>query len=253
VALERVTLRRAAALVTVLEPLAESLCGDFPETPVYAIATGIDQELVAPPDQPLDDHFCLLYAGRLYLGHRDLASILRPLRAAMDRGLLDEAVTRFHVLLLDPLPAETEALIRELRLDGVVDVTYRVPREEVVLRQRRVQVLLHLRWDAAPEAGIITGKIYEYLAARRPVLSTGRYRDVAVELLESTGAGAGTTSDDEAVDWLGRAFAEWRETGRVAFRGREEALRRLDLRGTAEQMAGVLEAAARVDPTGGGA
>ena len=138
---------------------------------------------------------------------------------------MNPAVTRLNVLLLDSLPPETDALIDELRLRDLVDVDYRVPREEVILRQRRAQVLLHLRWDAAEEAGIITGKTFEYLGAPASP-SVGRHRDVAVELLEATGAGTGTTNDDGVVAFLGTAFAEWRETGRVAFRGDEAALRR---------------------------
>lgn len=248
VALERMALRRAAAVVTVSEPLAEALRKDHPGTSVFSIVTGVDEDLVAPPDVQLDEHFCLFYAGRLYLGHRDLATILVPLRMAIDRGLVAAAHVRLHVLLLEALPRETEELIDRLGLRSIVEVEYRVPRDEVIGRQRRAQILLHLRWDAAPEAGIMTGKIFEYLAARRPILSTGRYRDVAVELLEATGAGHGTTDDEQVVAFLGDAFAEWRALGRVPFAGREETLRRADLRGMAAAMDDVLRGATASRP-----
>src|SRR4029079_8302661 len=118
------------------------------------------------------------YAGRLYLGHRDLGQFLVPLRAAIDQGVVRQRETRVHVRLLDPLPDETTAQIRFLELVDVVEIAYDVPRDEVINLERASQFLLHLRWTDVAEQGIITGKIYEYLAARRPILSTGAGRDV---------------------------------------------------------------------------
>ena len=241
--LERVILRRAGALVTVSEPLAEQLRRDHPGTPVHAISTGIDPTLVAPDGESLHPHFCVLYAGRLYLGHRDLARFLVPLRTAIDRGDVDGRDVKVHVLLLDPLPEETAAVIHRLGLGGVVEVDFNVPRDEVIRRQRCAQVLLHLRWDDPSQRGIITGKIYEYLAARRPILSTGRYGDVVVDLLDRTAAGVGVTDDEQVIEWLGRAFAAYRATGRVPFTGRDDILAMLDLRGTAAAMDEVLRSA----------
>ena len=239
--LERVILRRASALVTVSEPLAEQLRSDHPRTPVHTIASGVDPNLIAPRDVELDQHFCALYAGRLYLGHRDLARFAVPLRAAIDRGLVDRAQVRLHVLLLDPLPQPMADALDRLGLSEVLELAYDAPRDEVILRQRRAQILLHLRWDDPSERGIITGKIYEYLAARRPILSTGRARDVVVDLLERTGAGLGATSDEEVIAWLGEAFAACRETGRVPYAGRDDVLEGLDLRGAAAGMVRVLD------------
>lgn len=238
--LERVTLRRASAAVTVSEPLAAQLRRDHPRLAVRAISTGVDPSLIAPQHVELDPHFCLLYAGRLYLGHRDLVQVLRPLRTAIDRGLIDASQTRLHVLLLDRMPPETVNEIARLGLQAVVDVESNAARLEVIDRERRAQVLLHLRWDDPAEQGIVTGKIYEYLAARRPILSTGRYRDVVVELLERTGAGVGTTTDDAVVDWLGRSFAEYQASGRVSYAARPDELAAMSLRGTASQIEQVL-------------
>ena len=52
--------------------------------------------------------------------------------------------------------------------------------------QRSAQILLHLRWDDPDQPGITTGKLAEYLAARRPILSTGRYNDVVTDILTTT-------------------------------------------------------------------
>jgi hypothetical protein len=238
--LERLTLRRASALITVSEPLAAQLRHDHPRIQVHAISTGVDPSLVAPEGVELDPHFCLLYAGRLYLGHRDLIQIMRPLRTAIDLGLVDPTRTKLHVLLLDAMPQETFEAIARLGLGSIVDVEFDVPWGDVIERQRRAQILLHLRWDDPAERGIITGKIYEYLAARRPILSTGSYRDVVVDLLERTGAGVGTTSDDEVVEWLGRAFAEYQASGGVRYIGRARELAEMSLRDTAAKIEQVL-------------
>ena len=102
-------------------------------------------------------------------------------------------------------------------------------------------MLLHLRWDDPRERGILTGKIFEYLAARRPILSTGRYRDDVVYCLRKLVLAPGTTSDEATIKWLADAFAAYRATGSVPFTADDSALEKLDVRATAADVAAVLD------------
>ena len=239
--LEKVVFRRVTSLVTVSEPLAERLRELHPKLRVTAIPSGIDPTLVPPSTGALDPDFSILYAGRIYRGSQDLGEFLKPLRIALDRGLVDPSVVRVSLLLLHPLADEGARLVDELGLADLVRVELSLPRAEVIERERRAQMLLHLRWEDPNEPGILTGKLFEYLASGRPILSTGRYRDGVVDLLDETRAGIGTITHEDTVAYLASAFAAFRATGRVPNEPDMSRLAQLDVRVTARAIAAELD------------
>jgi hypothetical protein len=238
--LEAIVMRRPRVLVTVSEPLAATLRCLHPTTQVRSIVTGVDPALLAPEGTPLDSHFSILYAGRIYAGRQDIGLVLRGLKRAIDDGAVDPAATRLELLLLHPLPAQDAALIATLGLSDIVHVLPTMPRAEVIARERRSQLLLQLRWDDRRQPGILTGKVFEYLAARRPILSAGRYHDAVSDLLRATGAGVAPNGEIELATALGSAFATFRDAGAVAYAGDPAALARLDAAGMAGEMAAIL-------------
>jgi hypothetical protein len=64
-----------------------------------------------------------------------------------------------------------------------------ISREESIHEQRKAQVLLLLTWNHPAEKGVYTGKLFDYLAAQRPVLAMGIPGSVIEELLDETQAG----------------------------------------------------------------
>ena len=91
-----------------------------------------------------------------------------------------------------------------------------VPRSESLAIQAQTDVLLLLMWNHPGEEGVYTGKLFDYLAAGRPILMIGYPDGVAADLIRSRSAGfvAPTVEDVSA------AIAHWRaekeRTGRVA-------------------------------------
>jgi hypothetical protein len=74
-------------------------------------------------------------------------------------------------------------------LQCIADVYGIVTREESIIKQRCAHILLLLNWNDPQEKGVYTGKIFDYLAAQRPILSIGRCGGVVEDLLEQTKAG----------------------------------------------------------------
>ena len=91
-------------------------------------------------------------------------------------------------------------------------------------RQRESQVLLTLGWSDLRETGQHTGKVFEYLGARRPILAIGGSRGVVTELLERTRTGVHAQSKEELKNTLRGWYAEHLQTGRVLYRGEEREL-----------------------------
>ncbi len=68
----------------------------------------------------------------------------------------------------------------------------------MVTEQCSAQVLLLLINNTPNSKGILTGKIYEYLYAGRPILAIGPVDGDAAKILEDTGAGRTVEFDDKS-------------------------------------------------------
>jgi hypothetical protein len=115
--------------------------------------------------------------------------------------------------------------IEQYGLGDVVDQQGNVPREVSVEKQRESQILLLLSWDDPRERGTYTGKVFEYLSARRPILALGGPRGVVSELLERTGAGVHVADLASLKDVLLRYYREFTQAGAVRFGGIDERIR----------------------------
>jgi hypothetical protein len=90
--------------------------------------------------------------------------------------------------------------------------------------QRNADLLLLLLWNDPAQTGVLTGKLFEYLGARRPILAVGPHPDEGARLILARGAGEFGASPDELSDrligWVRRKDAgELDDTPEAAGRG----------------------------------
>nr|MBA2504526.1 hypothetical protein [Thermoleophilaceae bacterium] len=90
------------------------------------------------------------------------------------------------------ISAEEERLLADPRHAGMVEHAGALPRPAALALQRSAGALVVL---AAGARSIATGKLFEYLAARRPVLVLGEDSEAA-RIVESAGAGIAAPADD---------------------------------------------------------
>src|SRR4029077_7045083 len=116
-----------------------------------------------------------------------------------------------------------------------------VSRDEALRRQRESQVLLMLCWSDPRETGQHTGKVFEYLGAKRPILAIGGSRGVVSDLLEQTQSGVHARPKEELKTTLREWYAEYRQTGGLRYRGEERQINSYTHEQMAAQFADVLE------------
>ena len=107
-------------------------------------------------------------------------------------------------------------------------------------KQRESQVLLLLLWDHPDEIGVYTGKIFEYLAAQRPVLAIGGPEGVVKDLLAETNAGVYATSVDDVKKALEEYYREYKLKGVVGYNGEKAEIDKYSQREMARKFAEVL-------------
>ncbi|GAB4324417.1 MAG: glycosyltransferase [Candidatus Sumerlaeia bacterium] len=215
--LERAVARRCNLLLSVSPPLTDyfvRLLGG-PHAPaarkVRTLTNGYDPEDFAalPPDaEPPADAFELVYTGSFF-GSRSPAGLLEGLARFLT--LHPEAAGRFRAVFYSQWDAAWLDQARSLGLDGVVDVRGFAPYAESLAAQARATALLLLIPAVPHEPVMMTQKVFEYLAAHRPILALAPEGVAARVLLSETGGAAFAHPDDPAAiaDSLGRLWDAW--------------------------------------------
>ena len=203
-AIARLITRNADAIVAVSEAIAVEMRERSPKGPVVTIANGSDFDDFAGIEHHESSRFRITHTGSFF-GKRDP----RPFLTALGRAGFDDVVARFlgDFRSTDREWAEQQSLGDRLEL-----IPY-APRRASLELQRDSEVLLLLIPDAGGRGkGVLSGKVFEYLAADRPILAVVPPDGAAAELIRAAGAGVVVAPDD--IDGMVAALrdfhARWR-------------------------------------------
>lgn len=185
-ALERRVLGRADAAVGVTDPIAHDV-RDRLAVPAHTITNGFD-----PDDAPPEGAAAPVRPGRLTFactGTLGRNHTLRPVLEALARLTRAEAglAERIEVLVAGPRTAEERELYERPDLAPFVRHLGFVPRADALALQRSADVLL-LATAGRSRPSEATGKLFEYLAAERPILVLGDGTEAA-RIVEDACAG----------------------------------------------------------------
>jgi glycosyltransferase involved in cell wall biosynthesis len=183
----RVVASRADAISCVSDAIADETRTLGPRGVVRTIANGSDFDDFAGLEYHAGPRMRITHTGSFF-GRRDP----RPfLQALADSGL--DVVARF---LGDFRPADRE-WAEGLGLGDRLELIPYAPRATSLALQRDSEVLLLLIPDAGGRGrGVLSGKVFEYLAAERPVLAAVPPDGAAADLIRSVGAGPVVAPDD---------------------------------------------------------
>ncbi len=195
--------RYADGIVAAAEAIASEARALEPKGPVVTIANGSDFDDFAGLEYRPSDRFRITHTGSFF-GKRDP----RPFLTALAASRLD-AVARF---VGDFRPADRE-WAETLGLGDRLELVPYVARRRSLELQRDSEALLLLIPEAGGRGrGVLSGKVFEYLAAERPILAVVPPDGAAADLIRETGAGVVVPPDDvrairEALESL---HARWR-------------------------------------------
>jgi glycosyltransferase involved in cell wall biosynthesis len=193
--LERSVLERATRVVTVSPGWRNLLLGKGDRDPAdfAVIQNGFDPEDFGSAQEPPEDRFTFVYVGSLY-GSRNPDALWRALASLRSR----DEVPKLRLRLVGRIGADVLAELERFGLDTITEHVPYVPHDEAVREMQRATVLLLTVESYRHERGNLTGKVYEYLAAGRPILALGPVEGDAADLLRDTGAGRMLDRDDAA-------------------------------------------------------
>jgi len=180
--------RQADAIVAVSEAIAGEMREREPRGRVVHISNGSDFDDFAGMEYRPGDRFRITHAGSFF-GKRDP----RPFLTALARSRLDDVTARF----LGDFRSSDREWAAELGLGAKLELIPYAPRRRSLELQRDSDALLLLIPDAGGRGrGVLSGKVFEYLAAERPILAVVPPDGAAAALLRETGAGTVVAPDD---------------------------------------------------------
>jgi glycosyltransferase involved in cell wall biosynthesis len=183
----RLVARQADAIVGASDAIVEDVRALKPRGYVTAILNGADFDDFAGLEYRPGPRFRITHTGSFF-GKRDP----RPFLTALADSGLEDVVARF----VGGFPASARAWAEEALGDRLELHPY-VPRRDALALQRDSDALLLLIPHAGGRGrGVLSGKVFEYLAAERPILAAVPPDGAAAELVRETGTGVVAAPDD---------------------------------------------------------
>ncbi len=205
-AVARLVAKRADAVVAVSAAIAAEMRERGPRGPVVEIANGSDFDDFVGLPYTRGERFRITHTGSFF-GKRDP----RPFLTALAEGDFDDVTARF---VGDFRAADREWAAQRRNLAGRLELVAYAPRRRSLELQRDSEALLLLIPDAGGRGrGVLSGKVFEYLAAGRPVLAVVPPDGAAARLLRETDAGVVVAPDDVA--GIARELAALRDRWRA--------------------------------------
>ena len=237
--LELKTLLLADALITVSQPWAEKLRALHRKETVYTITNGFDPTEMNTPPAKLTTKFTITYTGIIWQRKHDPSNFFVALHDLIADGTMD--TNDMKVRFYGPRESWLESEIEQYGLSSIVKQPGVVPRQTALEKQRESQVLLVLSWNNPREKGVHSGKVFEYLAAKRPILAIGGSDDVLKDLLDETKAGMHAPTVEAIKNVLKELYQEYNLKGKIAYKGRELKINKYSYREMARKFAEILD------------
>ena len=220
-------LQRADIITTVSDGLAENLQAYGKD--VYVLHNGIynlfENSSVSKPS-----HFTINYTGSMYGENRNPTILLMALRQLIDEGKINAEEIKIKYAGKDD--QIWRDYVSKYHLDNLYDYAGYLSFEESFRAQRSSHINLLLTYASKAYTGGLTGKLYEYLAAERPILLIikGAKDSELEEMFKQINAGLIVYTDNEYIDsvkqFLLKQFNAWKARGGLSFKMNQDALKK---------------------------
>ncbi len=238
--------RRSSALVAATGTIAQELGRMHPSAAhkTTVIENGADFDDFDGLDHRPNQRFTIVHAGSFF-GHRTPNVFLLAVQRLLERR--PELRGRLLVRFIGELRAEHREYARSLAIDEAWREEGFLPYAESIAAQRAADALLLLIPDAGGRGdSVLSGKVFEYVASRRPVLAAVPPNGAAANLIR--GIGAGRVVDGGDADGISTELEalvdEWLADGSPDVELSDDLRDRLSRRSRSRELARVLDGVA---------
>ncbi|WP_425390376.1 hypothetical protein [Ekhidna sp.] len=237
-------LHKASFFTTTSDPWRSKL-ELITDTKGEVVTNGFDEECFTNKEFRRSDLFTIIHAGALY---EDLELVIFLKGCKEFLRAFPDAKFKIKFLGADKnsgpggkrvgfLSNPVERILKYIPQD-YVEITTRVPKSRVVDEMYDAQIVLFL---SHPQInGWYSGKVFDYLGARKTILMVPDDHSVVGDLILKTNAGVIANTAEEVCSYLKKSYLEWQKQGEIPYHGKEEEIIRYSRRKQVEKIAGLL-------------
>jgi len=176
----------SADMVVVVSPQMKKDFENYQYKHVEIVTNGFDEDDFPENTQGCDSLFTITHVGSIP-PNRNCPTLWRVLKSMVDSD--QEFASKLSIQLLGSVDSSVIADIESNGLEKYCKLFgYKVYSEGIRIMQRS-QILLLLVNNSPNASGILTGKVFEYLAAQRPIMAIAPIGGDLDNLLSNTGSG----------------------------------------------------------------
>ena len=178
-------------LVTSLK--TKTIFSELTTRPITVLTNGFDFEITN--DSTLDSKFTLSHIGSLLAGRNPY--ILWKVLSDLIKEFEDFASV-LQLNFIGSVSAEVMDAVRIYGLENYISNIGYVPHNEVLEYQKKTQLLLLIEENSKQTEYIIPGKLFEYMASKRPIIAIGPQASDIEKILNQTRSGTYFRYDERA-------------------------------------------------------
>jgi len=208
------------------------------------ITNGFDLDDIKPiaPIKFENEIINFVYVGALYQNKRDFAQFFNTINDLIKSGLFEVNNIAIHYAGRDFEILWNQA--SKCCLTKILHDHGYLPREQSLALQLGADVLLHASWNATGNTGVNTGKIFEYMMIKKPILSiiSGNVPNSEIrEMIERANIGlcyeeALKHKDDEKLkEFLIKLYQDFQSGTTITFEPNKKYIEKFDYKNIAKQ------------------
>lgn len=192
--LEKAVVTTADAVVTIGKTMQEEFATQF-NRKIECITNGYDDDDTSIMPDTLDTKFSLAHIGTM-VRTRNPQGLWQALYELLNE--IPDLKNHLEIKLAGKVDAAVGELLNHYSLTNYVNRIEYLNHDEVLKVQQQSQVLLLVVNNTPNAKGVVTGKLFEYLAAKRPILCIGPTDGDAAKIIVETQSGHCAAYDDVA-------------------------------------------------------
>jgi glycosyltransferase involved in cell wall biosynthesis len=167
--IEKKVLSSADKIITVSDEVGKLLLKKIPKESekIIVIPNGYDESDFKNASPLQNEFFTITYTGTISMSYR-IESFVEAINQ-----LPNEVKNSIKIRFVGNVPDEILRMFKLKNIDSMVEVLGYIPHDQAINQMLSASLLLMAIPDSPDNKGIVTGKFFEYLAARRPILAIG--------------------------------------------------------------------------------
>lgn len=246
--IQKKVIAKANACTTVSEGLSEEIRKQFPEKKIFTLYNGYEKNDLDITDLTEEKKLSFCYTGDLYGGVRDASPIFKALRRLRDDGKINTENISFHYA-----GNGFEDIVKQASPFGMTDILVNhgyVNKGEAERIQCSSDFFVVLSWNTKHAKGILTGKFYESLKNKKPVIACisgdepqSELRNIITEynLGVCFEEADGAATEQMLYDYISEQYNRKMNGSKVAYEPKQDVFDKFEYSGTAKQLEAIMK------------